>query len=210
MSASVRTLPSMTTPIRNTATRPARHTLSTGVRVGLTALACSLSLLAAPAHARTGLSEAPALSAYGLSLGVFVSGYTAATAVEGSAKFTVKAVQASGQGMRWVLERADDGVQASARGSQAVVEVLVSGAAAGSLAVGQSVTLTAQSTGVLIEASGQAIAFVPNEIGKALLSERKPHQPPVAAAPANPAPARSQAVTPACPVEGCKVQSNRF
>jgi hypothetical protein len=79
---------------------------------------------------------------------------------------TVVAVEASAQGTVWVLERASDGARAS---------VTVSGAVVGgaSLLVGAAVTVTAVSAGWVLSTAGQVIAFVPNELGKALLHNER-------------------------------------
>lgn len=78
------------------------------------------------------------------------------------AMLTVVAVQATSAGTLWVLERASDGARAS---------VTLSGQAAGalSLGVGSAVLVTAMSTGWLLSAAGQALAFIPNQLGAALL-----------------------------------------
>jgi hypothetical protein len=78
------------------------------------------------------------------------------------AMLTVVAVQATSAGTLWVLERASDGARAS---------VALSGQAAGalSLGLGSAVLVTAMSTGWLLSAAGQALAFIPNQLGAALL-----------------------------------------
>jgi uridine phosphorylase len=75
---------------------------------------------------------------------------------------TVVAVEASATGAVWVLERASDGARATVRlGSQA--------AGALSVAAGTVVVVTAMSTGWVLSTASEAIAFIPNEIGAALL-----------------------------------------
>jgi hypothetical protein len=61
-----------------------------------------------------------------------------------------------------VLERAADGTRASVR-------LVGRGLAGASVAAGTVVVCTALSTGWVLSAGGEAIAFVPNEIGRALL-----------------------------------------
>ena len=78
------------------------------------------------------------------------------------ATLTVVAVEASATGTVWVLERASDGARATLRLSG-------QSAAALSTAVGTAVVVTAISTGWVLSAASEAIAFIPNEIGKALL-----------------------------------------
>ncbi len=125
----------------------------------ITLAVCSAVLR--PAHAH-GPSEASALSA----LPVALSMAAPVMLLSAGAMLTVVAVEASAEGAVWVLERASDGAQAS---------VTLSAQAAGGLSVaaGTAVVVTAFSAGWVLSAAGQAIAYIPNEIGKALLySER--------------------------------------
>ena len=108
------------------------------------------------AHAQA--SEASALSA--LPIGV-LSAVPAAVVMTG-ASLTVRAVEASADGTTWVLERATDGVRAS---------VKLTGNA--SVAVGSSVAVTAVAAGTVLSVAGQAIAFIPSEIGAALLHNER-------------------------------------
>ncbi len=107
----------------------------------------------ARAH-RANASDASALSL--LPIAVMVA--APAMVLSAGAMLTVVAVEASVKGSVWVLERASDGARASVQ--------LASGASA---AVGTAVVVTALSAGWVLSAAGQAIAFVPNEIGASLL-----------------------------------------
>ena len=110
------------------------------------------------AQAQSGLSEASALSA----LPIAVSVAAPVLVLSAGATLTVVAVEASAVGSVWVLERASDGARASVRlGSEA--------AGALSVAAGTVVVVTAVSTGWVLSTASRAIAFVPNEIGAALL-----------------------------------------
>ena len=80
----------------------------------------------------------------------------------GGAAFVVVAVESTARGTVWVLERASDGVRISVEFSGKVVV----GAAT---SVGTAVVVTAISTGYVISAAAEAIAFIPNEIGASLL-----------------------------------------
>ena len=114
-----------------------------------------------PAHAH-GPSEASALSALPVALSVAAP----VMLLSAGAMLTVVAVEASADGTVWVLERASDGAQASVTLSAQAVGGL-------SVAAGTAVVVTAFSAGWVLSAAGQAIAYIPNEIGKALLySER--------------------------------------
>lgn len=118
--------------------------------------------VATPARAHGGLSEASALSMLPLAVSVAAP----ALVLSAGVGLTVVAVEASAGTTVWVLERASDGARAS---------VTVSGAVVGgaSLLVGAAVTVTAVSAGWVLSAAGQVIAFVPNEIGKALLHNER-------------------------------------
>jgi hypothetical protein len=124
---------------------------------GLLALSCTL---AAPAHAgQNDLSEASgAMSA--LPLAVVIA--APSVLLVGGTVLLVKSVEASGRGTVWVLERASDGAQAS-------LEVTGKVAGAASTAVGTAVTASAIGAGVVLSAAGEVIAFIPNELGKALM-----------------------------------------
>ena len=92
---------------------------------------------------------------YGRSAAVLV-------AESAGAALTVVAVEATSAGSVWVLERASDGARASVRLGARAAEGL-------SVAAGTAVVVTAISTGWVLSAASRAIAFVPNEIGAALL-----------------------------------------
>lgn len=103
---------------------------------------------------RVNASDASALSL--LPVAVLVA--APAMLLSAGAMLTVVTVEASAKGSVWIVERASDGARVSLQ--------LASGASA---AVGTGVLVTAMSAGWLLSAAGQAIAFVPNEIGASLL-----------------------------------------
>ena len=109
-----------------------------------------------------GASELSALSM----LPVAVSVTAPVAVLSAGAALTVVAVEGSAAGTVWVLERASDGV----RGSLTLSGELARGA---SVAVGSAVLVTALSAGWLLSSAGKAIAFVPNEIGRALLHNER-------------------------------------
>jgi len=92
--------------------------------------------------------------------GVIVLG--GASMIAGSGMLVIDSVTAAGEGSVVVLKGASDGVSASVRVSAELGRQL-------STAVGGSVQVVATSTGNLLVMSGKAIAFIPNEIGLALL-----------------------------------------
>lgn len=110
------------------------------------------------AHAHSSPSEASALSL----LPVAISVAAPVMLIAGGVTLTVVAVEASANGTVWVLERASDGARETLRFSGQVVGGVSQG-------IGTAILCTAVSTGYVLSAAGQAIAFVPNEIGKALL-----------------------------------------
>ena len=119
-------------------------------------LALTLALaLAATARAHNG-DSASELSAISM-LPIAVSAAAPVALFASGAAFTVLAVEAVSEGTVWVLERASDGVRASVTLAGGVL-----------LAAGTAVVTVACSTGWVISAAGRAIAFIPNEIGKAL------------------------------------------
>lgn len=123
----------------------------------------SLGLIAfafwtATAHAARSASEAsvviPAAS------GVVVLG--SMSMVAASAQVSVKSVEAVGDGVIIVLKGTSDAATASIKlTGQAAKEL--------SVATGTMVNVVAASTGHLLVASGKAIAFIPNEVGTALI-----------------------------------------
>jgi hypothetical protein len=127
------------------------------VRLSLLAGALSAAL-AFPARAYSEVSEASALSM----LPVAVSIAAPSMLLAGGAVLTIVSVQASATGTVWVLERASDGARATLNFSGRVAQ----GAA---LSVGGAVVVTALASGVVLSAAGNAIAFIPNELGRALL-----------------------------------------
>ena len=76
--------------------------------------------------------------------------------------YTLAAVNTSAEGTVWLIERASDGARAGLQVSGKLAE-------AGSFALGTAVVVTAISTDWVLSAAGQAIAFVPNELGRSLM-----------------------------------------
>lgn len=121
-------------------------------------LVLTLSLLQ-PARAQsTTASEASGLSL----LPVAVSVAAPVMLFSAGAVLVVAAVESTAQGSVWVLERSSDGARASVRFTGQVL-----GGAA--LSIGTAVAVTAIGSGYVLSAAGEAIAFVPNEIGASLL-----------------------------------------
>jgi hypothetical protein len=129
----------------------------------LTLIAATLSAaLLGSARAHSEVSEGSALSM----LPVAVSVAAPSMLLASGAVLTVVSVQASATGTVWVLERASDGVRATLHFSGHVAQ----GAA---LSVGGAVVVTALASGTVLSAAGNAIAFIPNELGRALLHNER-------------------------------------
>ena len=84
-----------------------------------------------------------------------------ALSVDG-AKLVVKGVKASAKGTVLLLESASDGAAAS-------IELSAGALGASAASVGTAIFVSVIGSGVLLSAAGEVIAFIPNEIGKALL-----------------------------------------
>ncbi len=126
------------------------------------AMAIAAVLACAPASADDSVQRASAVS-LGASL---VTASVAGWVVYEGSELTVKAVQASGDGVVLILEGTSNAVQTSAKLSGEA-------ARAASVGVGTSVKVVAESTGYALMASGVLLAFVPNEIGRALLHDKR-------------------------------------
>jgi hypothetical protein len=124
----------------------------------LTVALAASALLGANAAAQSTVSEASALSMLPIAISVAAPVAILST----GAALTVVAVEATSTGAVWVLERASDDAQASVR-------LVGRGVAGASVAAGTVVVATALSTGWVLSAAGEAIAFIPNELGRALL-----------------------------------------
>ena len=121
---------------------------------------------AGPSAAST-LSAMPIASVVGASAGAVVA-VPVALSVSG-AVLLVKGVELSARGTVLLLERASDGARAS-------VEISGQLARGTSLAVGTVVAVSVVQAGVILSVAGSVIAFIPNEIGRALLhNERLTH-----------------------------------
>lgn len=129
------------------------HTNKTPNLLGALLLSLGLQLAAAPA-AQSQSTEASALSL----LPVAVSVAAPVALLGAGVVLSVVAVEASARGTVWVLERASDGARMS-----------LNFAGQSSALVGSAVLVTAIGSGYILSAAGQAIAFVPNAIGAALL-----------------------------------------
>jgi hypothetical protein len=139
------------------------------------AAALAVTLAAAPARAQSeaslALSALPVASVVaGASVGAAaVSVVPVALSVAG-ATLVVKAVEVTARGTVYLLERASDGAQASVEVVGRAASGLVAGAVIG---VGTVVTVSVIGTGVLLSTAAEVLAFIPNELGRALLYNQR-------------------------------------
>lgn len=126
----------------------------------LSALVLSLVFAGSSSHAQSELSAASALS--GLPIAVSAVGGLAVSSLVAGMTLVVVGVETVAGSTVWVLERASDGARVSLTFTGKVV-------GSASTAVGTVVTVSAVGAGTVLSVAGRAIAFVPNEIGKALL-----------------------------------------
>ncbi|MBS0308770.1 MAG: hypothetical protein JSS58_07340 [Proteobacteria bacterium] len=122
----------------------------------------SAILVTGSAHAAMNGSELSGAGSQALSdaSGMVVVGTM--SMVAGSGEVLVTSVKTVGEASEVVLTKVADGVSTTIRVSGKAAQAL-------SQATGKAVQVVAMSTGHMLVASGKAIAFIPNEIGTALL-----------------------------------------
>lgn len=125
----------------------------------------ALAMSAASSFAK-GPLNASAQSSAGVSLvtGSVVVGTLASVA--GGSQIVVESVDKIGDGIVYVLKNLSTGAKVSIKAS-------ATGASAVSVGIGTAVTVVADASGHALMASGQIIAYIPNEIGKSLLHDKK-------------------------------------
>ena len=129
----------------------------------LAALTLALAVSAQAQSELSAISVAPvalsvvAVSATGAALSVAPSAILSA-----GATLVVISVEVVGGVTVWVLERASDGARISLRTSGKLAEGVV-------VSAGAAVAVSVIGAGTVLSVAGEVIAFIPNEIGKALL-----------------------------------------
>ncbi|MDO8034520.1 hypothetical protein [Janthinobacterium sp. SUN128] len=133
-------------------------------------LCLSLSLLtlsvAAPGLVHAAASENLSKGSQNLSQGSAVVVAGSMSMLVASGQVVVASVETVGEGIVIVLKGASEAGGASIQMSTQAAKGL-------SLAAGTVVNVVALSTGHMLVMSGKAIAFIPNELGKALLHHSK-------------------------------------
>jgi hypothetical protein len=125
--------------------------------------------LAPPAAARDSVrttASASGLSVLGSAMLVGESYKLVENTAATSGRLVVAALEPVGDSVRITLKAADQGVQASATASVVV-------ARDASIALGAVVSATAEATGYALVTAGRIVAFVPNELGRALLRQER-------------------------------------
>ena len=100
------------------------------------------------------------------------SGFVVAGAsqvIQGSAQLTVTALQAAGESVIVVMRGVSEATTVSVKASATAV-------GAASVAVGSAVQVVAESAGNSLYVAGKLIAFIPNEISRALIHQSR-HEP---------------------------------
>lgn len=105
-----------------------------------------------------------------LSLGVAVVTLGSLSALEGSGRIVVDAVEVSADSTTLVLKRLADGASQAS-----IVTLKLSGKALEktALVVGAGIEISVVSTGYILISAGKALAFIPNQVGQALLHHEK-------------------------------------
>ncbi|HXA48350.1 MAG TPA: hypothetical protein VNW52_12020 [Burkholderiaceae bacterium] len=107
---------------------------------------------------------APAVSVGGSADGQPVAG--ASVAAAGSAFIVTGVAQGAGNSVEVMLEAVGAAGKLSVQLSKSAVQTLA-------LSVGTTVRVISETTGTILVASGKVIAFIPNELGQALLSQAR-------------------------------------
>lgn len=129
----------------------------------LAALTLSLALSAQAQSELSAISVAPvALSVTAVSATGAALSLAPAALLSAGATLVVVSVEVVGGATVWVLERASDGARISLRAAGQLAKGIV-------VSAGTAVAVSVIASGTVLSVAGEVIAFIPNEIGKALL-----------------------------------------
>lgn len=129
----------------------------------LAALTLSLALSAQAQSELSAISVAPvALSVTAVSATGAALSLASAALLSAGATLVVVSVEVVGGATVWVLERASDGARISLRTAGQLAKGIV-------VSAGTAVAVSVIASGTVLSVAGEVIAFIPNEIGKALL-----------------------------------------
>lgn len=136
-------------------------------------LALALACVVLPVRAQSEASALSALSAVPIASVVVGGSAVGASMVAvplvlstAGAVLVVKAVESTARGTLYVLERASDGVGAS-------IEIVGKSVRGAANLVGASVVVGVVGAGIVLSVAGEAIAFIPNALGQALLHNER-------------------------------------
>jgi hypothetical protein len=136
-----------------------------------TTLSIALATLALPARAQSEISLAVSAAPVVLSVGAVSATGVALSAIPAGmlsvgVTLVVVSVEVVGGATVWVLERASDGARISLKTAGKLAEGVV-------VSTGAAVAVSVIGAGTVLSVAGQVIAFIPNEVGKALLYNEK-------------------------------------
>lgn len=144
-------------------TKDAAMTLRNCLAATAAVLALATSPLAQAHDPSRDLSGASGLS---LSVPVAISVAAPSALLVTGASFVVVSVEVLAEGTVWVLERASDGARMSIRFGAEMGTASV-------VAAGTLVVATVVAAGCVLSVAGEAIAFIPSEIGRALIYDER-------------------------------------
>jgi hypothetical protein len=133
-------------------------------KIAALALSMALGAFAAGAHAADSTASVRASENLSAASGKIVSGSVGVLGASG--ELIVAGVEHSANGVSIVVKNAADV-------SGEFVTVLIDGAQAASVVAGQALRASATGVGHVLVASGKVIAFIPNEIGQALIHQSR-------------------------------------
>lgn len=137
------------------------------LRNAFAAAAAVLALATAPlAQAHDPSRDLSGASGLSLSVPVALSVAAPSAMLVTGASFVVVSVQVLAEGTVWVVERASDGARMSIQFGAQMGEASV-------VAAGAVVVATVVAAGCVLSVAGEAIAFIPNEIGRALIYDER-------------------------------------
>lgn len=134
---------------------------------------CAFSVILATTLSGAAWAEGSSMNSDWSNLSVDGSAQIVAGSVDvlsGGGQFVVQSIQASGDVAEVVLRDA-------AKASEVTVRLSAEAAGAGSLAVGKVVEVSTVAAGQMLISAGKVIAFIPNEVGKALFQHSKRGEP---------------------------------
>ncbi len=105
-----------------------------------------------------------------LSLGVAVVTLGSMSALDGSGRIVIDAVEASAETSSVVLKRVG---QEGSEISRVTLQLSGKGLEKSALVVGAGIEISVVSTGYILISAGKALAFIPNQLGQTLLHHEK-------------------------------------